>query len=161
MLQQQRILKGMVAVFVFCQCFTIVADVYELICTIGVSNDNAQPLCPYNVHIENLINVAHLMLAINSSVNFIFYMMNINYFKDSFVKVRFLCLWRMGYYDQKIINQKISNWHTFIHSYFYAFQTFLPFLSFFHRPSSRHSNGPVDEEIPLDHIATTTQATQI
>ena len=80
--RQQQILKGMVAVFVFCQCFTIVADVYELICTLGKEQ------CDYNVHIENLINVAHLMLALNASVNFIFYMMNIDNFKESFIQVK-------------------------------------------------------------------------
>ena len=82
--RQQQILKGMVAVFVFCQCFTIVADVYELICTLGKEQ------CDYNVHIENLINVAHLMLALNASVNFIFYMMNIDNFKESFIQVKTL-----------------------------------------------------------------------
>ena len=81
--RQQQILKGMVAVFVFCQCFTIVADVYELICTLGAEQ------CDYNVHIENLINVAHLMLALNASVNFIFYMMNIDNFKESFIQVKY------------------------------------------------------------------------
>ena len=82
--RQQQVLKGMVAVFVFCQCFTIVADVYELICTLGAEQ------CDYNVHIENLINVAHLMLALNASVNFIFYMMNIDNFKESFIQVKIL-----------------------------------------------------------------------
>ena len=86
-MQQLRILKGMVAVFVFCQCFTIVADVYELICTIGMSGPE-RTRCPYNIHIENLINIAHFMLSINSSINFIFYMININGFKTSFIKVR-------------------------------------------------------------------------
>ena len=66
-MQQLRILKGMVAVFVFCQCFTIVADVYELICTIGMSGPE-RTRCPYNIHIENLINIAHFMLSINSSM---------------------------------------------------------------------------------------------
>ena len=86
-LQQLRILRGMVAVFVFCQCFTIVADFYELICTIGVSSPEEER-CSYNVHIENLINVAHFMLSINSSINFVFYMTNIHYFRESFVQVR-------------------------------------------------------------------------
>ena len=90
LMQQLRILKGMVAVFVFCQCFTIVADVYELICTIGMSGPE-RTRCPYNIHIENLINVAHFMLSINSSINFIFYMININGFKTSFIKVRNNC----------------------------------------------------------------------
>ena len=85
-LQQLRILRGMVAVFVFCQCFTIVADFYELICTLGLSS--LEGGCSYNVHIENLINVAHFMLSINSSINFIFYMTNIHYFRESFVQVK-------------------------------------------------------------------------
>ena len=80
------ILKGMVAVFVLCQCFTIGADAYELICTLGGSMSK-QTLCDTNVHIENVINVAHLMLAVNSSVNFIFYMMNIDGFRTKFVEV--------------------------------------------------------------------------
>ena len=84
--QQLMILKGMVAVFVFCQCFTIGADSYELICTLGGSMSD-QTMCDTNVHIERLINVAHLMLALNSSVNFIFYMMNIEEFRKKFVKV--------------------------------------------------------------------------
>ena len=86
-MQQLRILKGMVAVFVFCQCFTIVADLYELICTIGVREPEGTR-CKSNIHIENLINVAHFLLSINSSINFIFYMMNINGFQKSFLNVR-------------------------------------------------------------------------
>ena len=74
-MQQLRILKGMVAVFVFCQCFTIVADLYELICTIGVREPEGTR-CKSNMHIENLINVAHFLLSINSSINFIFYKMH-------------------------------------------------------------------------------------
>ena len=99
-MQQLRILKGMVAVFVFCQCFTIVADVYELICTIGMSGPN-RTRCPSNIHIENLINVAHFMLSINSSINFIFYMVNINGFQKSFVKV---CNIFFDLYNKIIIN---------------------------------------------------------
>ena len=91
--QQLMILKGMVAVFVFCQCFTIGADSYELICTLGGSMSD-HTICDTNVHIERLINVAHLMLALNSSVNFIFYMMNIEEFRIKFVKVIFTLIIR-------------------------------------------------------------------
>ena len=82
------ILKGMVAVFVFCQCFTIGADAYELICTLGNSM-STQTMCDTNIHIERVINIAHFMLAVNSSVNFIFYMLNIEEFRIKFIKVRF------------------------------------------------------------------------
>ena len=85
------ILKGMVTVFVLCQCFTIGADAYELICTLGGSMSK-QTLCDTNIHIENVINVAHLMLAVNSSVNFIFYMMNIDEFKTKFVTVSIISI---------------------------------------------------------------------
>ena len=80
------ILKGMVAVFVLCQCFTIGADAYELICTIGGSM-TGQTMCTANIHIENVINFSHFMLAVNSSVNFIFYMMNIEGFRKEFMNV--------------------------------------------------------------------------
>ena len=76
----------MVAVFIICQCFTIGADMYELICTLGGFTQE-QTMCDSNTHVENLINVAHFMLAVNSSVNFIFYMMNIAEFRRIFVKV--------------------------------------------------------------------------
>ena len=80
------ILKGMVAVFVLCQCFTIGADAYELICTIGGSM-TGQTMCTANIHIENVINFSHFMLAVNSSVNFIFYMMNSEGFRKEFMNV--------------------------------------------------------------------------
>ena len=78
----------MVAVFVICQCFTIGADAYELICTLG-GYKQEQTLCDANIYVENLINVAHFMLVLNSSVNFIFYMMNIDEFRRNFVKVSY------------------------------------------------------------------------
>ena len=91
------ILKGMVAVFVLCQCFTIGADAYELICTIGGSM-TGQTMCTANIHIENIINFSHFMLAVNSSVNFIFYMMNIEGFRKEFMNVSTY----RNYYHHKI-----------------------------------------------------------
>ena len=77
----------MVLVFIFCQCFTIVADVYELICTIFPPVNVESTFCRSNEHIENFIDVAHFMIAVNSSVNFIFYMVNIKEFRESFITV--------------------------------------------------------------------------
>ena len=78
---QTKILTWMVLVFVFCQCFTIVADTYDIICVFDSTN------CPPNIHIENFIQLGHLMLAVNSSVNFIFYMIHIEKFRKEFTEV--------------------------------------------------------------------------
>ena len=73
---------GVVLVFIFCQSFPVVADVYEFTCYLT----NSRP-CKANDHIERFIDVAHLMLAINSSINFVFYMVHIQKFQESFIKV--------------------------------------------------------------------------
>ena len=89
--QELRVLLVMAVLFVFCEFFPIVGDFYELICTLkGYSADGA---CPYNVYIENCIHFGHFMLVVNSSVNFIFYMMNIVKFRQGFVKVN---LWEVN-----------------------------------------------------------------
>ena len=83
--QETRTLLTMAVVFVFCQFFPIVGDFHELICTVaGYSVDGVRA---YNVHIENCIHFGHFMLMVNSSVNFVFYMMNIVKFRQGFVKV--------------------------------------------------------------------------
>ena len=79
----------MVLVFIFCQAFTIVADIYELMCTI-FPDEGESTFCTSNIHIENFIDVAHFMIAVNSSVNFIFYMVNIKEFREAFIKVSLL-----------------------------------------------------------------------
>ena len=83
--QETRTLLTMAVVFVFCQFFPIVGDFHELICTVaGYSVDGVRA---YNVHIENCIHFGHFMLMVNSSVNFVFYMMSIAKFRQGFVKV--------------------------------------------------------------------------
>ena len=84
---QTKILTWMVIVFVFCQCFTIIADSSETICEVFFSS-----CVPPNIHIHNLIYMGHFMLALNSSVNFIFYILHIKAFRKQFVQV---------YYDKK------------------------------------------------------------
>ena len=80
--RQTRILMGVVLVFIFCQSFTLVADLYEFNCCFGHSE-----ICQSNLHIERFIDVAHLVLAINSTTNFVFYMVHIKGFRNSFLKV--------------------------------------------------------------------------
>ena len=80
---------GLVVVFVFCQCFTIVADVYELTCALGNSN-NYNTRCPVNaglLNVNNFISWGHFMLAINSSINFVFYMIHVKEFREEFIQV--------------------------------------------------------------------------
>ena len=84
---------GLVVTFVFCQCFTIVADVHELICVLGNSK-NYITGCPSKIgffNVNNFISWGHFMLCVNSSVNFIFYMVHIKEFRDAFLKVIIIC----------------------------------------------------------------------
>ena len=85
--QQTKILVGMVVVFIFCQFFPIVGDVYELVCLL--TGNNTEGICKSNIHIENCINFGHFMLMVNSSVNFVFYMTNIAKFREGFLQVRY------------------------------------------------------------------------
>ena len=84
---QTKILTWMVIVFVFCQCFTIIPDIYDFICVVFSFS-----CVPQNIHIDNLIYMGHFMLALNSSVNFIFYILHIKAFRKQFVQV---------YYNEK------------------------------------------------------------
>ena len=85
--RQTKVLMGLVVVFVLCQSFTMVADVFELFCTLTRSEDSASQ-CKINfTQVNNLISCGHFMLAVNSTVNFVFYMIYIKEFRDSFLKV--------------------------------------------------------------------------
>ena len=72
--------------FVFCQCFTIIPDIHEFVCTISGSQ------CKDIVYSYSIIEFGHLMLAVNSSVNFLFYIIHIQLLRDEIKKV--IC-----YYD--------------------------------------------------------------
>ena len=64
------------------------ADTYEMMCTFGIVGvQDGSVVCESNIYIENLIDVGHFMLAVNSSINFIFYMINIKEFRRIFLKV--------------------------------------------------------------------------
>ena len=79
---------GLVVVFVLCQSFTMVTDVFELFCTLSRSQ-NSGSKCLIPKQVNNLISCGHFMLAVNSTVNFVFYMIYIKEFRDSFLKVRY------------------------------------------------------------------------
>ena len=91
--QQTKILMGLVVVFVLCQCFTMVADAYEFICTLSGSENSVPSRCPFNTaHVNDFISFGHFMLALNSTVNFVFYMVYIQAFRDAFFQVGYLIL---------------------------------------------------------------------
>ena len=79
--RQTKILMGIALVFVFCQCFTIIPDIDELMCTISESK------CQDIIYTYNIIEFGHLMLAVNSSVNFVFYIIHIPLLKEEIKKV--------------------------------------------------------------------------
>ena len=75
-------------VFVVCQSFTIVADIYEVVtCSY---EEIKSSLCSSTDHIENIIDIAHFMLSFNASVNFLLYAIHDKMFRDAFVKVSML-----------------------------------------------------------------------
>ena len=91
--RQSKILLSIIVMFVFCQCFTIIPDIYELNCFLSTENllpqlfrfydDDHQ--CQYYTY--HLIEISHLMLAVNSSINFIFYTIHIKLFRENIMKV--------------------------------------------------------------------------
>ena len=84
--RQTKVLMGLVVVFVLCQSFTMVTDVFELFCTLSRSQ-NSGSKCLIPKQVNNLISCGHFMLVVNSTVNFVFYMIYIKEFRDSFLKV--------------------------------------------------------------------------
>ena len=87
--RQSKILLSIIVMFVFCQCFTIIPDIYELNCFLSTENilpklfrfydDDHQ--CQYYTY--HLIEISHLMLAVNSSINFIFYTIHSKLFREN------------------------------------------------------------------------------
>ena len=88
--RESKILTSIVLVFIICQSFTIVADVYEgVVC----SQENLKhSICISNDHIENIIDISHFMISANSSVNFLLYAYHDNIFRNALSKVRSLIL---------------------------------------------------------------------
>ena len=84
-LQLARTLFIVVIVFIFCQSFKIVPDVYEIIrCS---QSYKRQKGCMSTPFIENVIDTSHFMLAINSSANFFIYIWHRGRFRQSVVNL--------------------------------------------------------------------------
>ena len=83
--RQTKILISIVVVFIVCQSLTIVADIYEAVsCSHLYMNGK---ICISNDYIENIIDIAHFALSLNSSINFLFYVAYDPNFRNSFIKV--------------------------------------------------------------------------
>ena len=70
------VLVSISALFIICQLFKIIPDIYEVIyCRLGNISDGMREdrTCGSNNHIDKLIDVSHLFLALNSSVNVVIY----------------------------------------------------------------------------------------
>ena len=85
--KQTRILLGIAIVFVFCQCFTIIPDILELMCTLSTKH------CQETIYTYSVIEFGHLMLAFNSSINFIFYMIHIQLYREERIFKVFIFAW--------------------------------------------------------------------
>ena len=85
--KQTKILLSIAFVFVFCQCFTIIPDIHELVCTISENQ------CQDIIYTYNIIEFGHLMLAVNSSVNFVFYIIHIQLLREEIQKVYQSNIW--------------------------------------------------------------------
>ena len=84
--REAKILTSVVLVFVTCQSFTIVADVYEgIICS---QQNLKHSMCISNDHIENIIDISHFMISVNSSINFLLYAYHDSIFRKTLAKVR-------------------------------------------------------------------------
>ena len=84
--REAKILTSVVLVFVTCQSFTIVADVYEgIICS---QQNLKHSMCISNDHIENIIDISHFMISVNSSINFLLYAYHDSIFRKALAKVR-------------------------------------------------------------------------
>ena len=157
--QQTKILMGLVVVFVLCQCFTMVADAYEFICTLSGSENNVHSRCPFNTaHVNDFISFAHFMLALNSTVNFVFYMVYIQAFRDAFFQVR--CIWYWQNIQVKKYSYKLDYVRLYLYIIFCLFQSFCCCFVFYKRnindsKSNRNLNENIDHadvNIPLDDM---------
>lgn len=75
------ILICMSALFVFCQSFKLIPDLYELI---WCNEENGD--CEMPVPVEMCIRVSHLLVCVNSSANFLLYYFNGRKFRKAWVE---------------------------------------------------------------------------
>ena len=74
-----RTLIVVVLVFLICQSVKLIPDVYEVVSC----PSDPQEECQSPIWIEAIIDISHLLLAINSSINFIIYTVARKYFLEN------------------------------------------------------------------------------
>ena len=67
------VLMGISLLFIFCQSAKIIPDLYEVIYCRWTSFSGETTTCPVTEFIQTMVSLSHLLLAVNSSANFIIY----------------------------------------------------------------------------------------
>lgn len=83
------ILLAIVCIFIFCQSFKIIPDIYE-VCTCTSTHIRTRA-CKGTWTIEYIIDMSHCFLALNSSINFFIYIIKGGKFREAILK-RFLTI---------------------------------------------------------------------
>ncbi len=71
--------------FIICQSVKIIADVYELFC-VKEERSDGKMTCDSNAFIETAISLSNLSTCVNSSANFLVYMLRGKKFRDLFLE---------------------------------------------------------------------------
>ena len=75
--------------FVVCQSIKLIPDIYEMIVCDHFAQAEDQNSCHAPVLIDALMSLAQLFCCINSSANFLFYMLRGKKFRDAFKQTYF------------------------------------------------------------------------
>ena len=79
-------LVGISVLFIVCQSFKLVGDVYELFCEKDRDPETGEETCASTQFIEATISLANLSTCINSAANFLVYMLRGKKFRDFFLE---------------------------------------------------------------------------
>lgn len=86
------ILVGMSALFIFCQSFKIVPDMYEMIVCNRLRTLGQDCASSKNPAINVIIRLSHFLVCFNSSANFLIYYLNGEKFRKAWVDAYGQCL---------------------------------------------------------------------
>ncbi|XP_040568874.1 FMRFamide receptor [Lepeophtheirus salmonis] len=80
-----KLLSTVVSVFIFCQSFKIIPDIYEVLtCSY---NDMTKSTCKGHWMVEYIIDLSHLFLSVNSSSNIFIYYVQGSKFQKSIIQL--------------------------------------------------------------------------
>ena len=107
------VLIAISVIFIVCQSFKIVPDVYEVAyCRIGSSRMIKDNSCETTDFVDNVIDLSHLLLAINSSANFIIYTWRGQKFREVLMNTFGLPRCLPGSVSSDSVNGAAGNNHT-------------------------------------------------